>query len=586
MRNISRENVIRKFYPGAIVFFVIFYVHFLSYQLGFSMLIPSGDEPHYLMTTHSLLTDGDIELTNNFAQKNYQLFGVSDLSPQRYTIIPGKIYPGNPWGFSLILVPAYFLGGYRGIILFLILVMALTGLTMFLLSRKLGAGPVPSGVAAVLLACFPPLFFYGSLVYPETVMALLLSWAAYILVGSKDLTWKKVIQISLVLVPMAVVHQRGISYIIAISLVVLVVFRKGWFKSAVMAAIALTGWITMVVITRQMTGITEPYIFMRSEFTEGINWVRNFSGLLYDRESGILSLIPLIIVILPGLTLQDTWQMKRLRWVIGFAILGPGLAALNPQWWGGWSPPGRYFVGLIPLFSAPAAVFLGSIRKSKIKLIYLVLMIPSILISVRGVMDPIKLYHDGNGIQTIIWNTPVLKQIYFLLPSVRAGDIHAWSRIIGLTGIIAGLWFFSSCRVKRIGLTRYAGITVMLIGVGFMAVGIPQTIENYRYWEMRLCVPLSLADPWLIKPEDNAALTRQSPTFSWTDVPGSEGYHIYFKFPDGFVRNTQTAGGRPEFTPTAGPWKLLPPGEYDWFVVPYRGMNRGQPSDTRRFTLR
>src|SRR5262245_2581911 len=35
----------------------------------------SGDEPHYLMITESLVTDGDLDLANNYAQNDGRLFG-------------------------------------------------------------------------------------------------------------------------------------------------------------------------------------------------------------------------------------------------------------------------------------------------------------------------------------------------------------------------------------------------------------------------------------------------------------------------------------------------------------------------------
>ena len=34
----------------------------------------SGDEPHYLMITQSLLYDGDLDLQNNFDRKEYQAY--------------------------------------------------------------------------------------------------------------------------------------------------------------------------------------------------------------------------------------------------------------------------------------------------------------------------------------------------------------------------------------------------------------------------------------------------------------------------------------------------------------------------------
>ena len=35
----------------------------------------SGDEPHYLIIAHSLVTDGDLDLANNYAQNDGRFFG-------------------------------------------------------------------------------------------------------------------------------------------------------------------------------------------------------------------------------------------------------------------------------------------------------------------------------------------------------------------------------------------------------------------------------------------------------------------------------------------------------------------------------
>ncbi len=35
---------------------------------------PGGDEPHYLVIAHSLLTDGDLQIENNHVERDYQAF--------------------------------------------------------------------------------------------------------------------------------------------------------------------------------------------------------------------------------------------------------------------------------------------------------------------------------------------------------------------------------------------------------------------------------------------------------------------------------------------------------------------------------
>lgn len=35
----------------------------------------SGDEPHYLMITHSIVVDGDMNVANNYASNDGRLFG-------------------------------------------------------------------------------------------------------------------------------------------------------------------------------------------------------------------------------------------------------------------------------------------------------------------------------------------------------------------------------------------------------------------------------------------------------------------------------------------------------------------------------
>jgi len=166
---------------------LLFLAALLVYNLGSVAILSrgisfSGDEPHYLLITHSLIHDGDFDLANNYAREDYARY-----MPDRVTIrahaLPGKKagseYSFHSPGVSILMLPFYLLGslfGRSGLILFLRLGMsvigALFGIQIFLYARKeWGREGLALGLWA--LASFTtPVFFYSIHVYPEIVVAL------------------------------------------------------------------------------------------------------------------------------------------------------------------------------------------------------------------------------------------------------------------------------------------------------------------------------------------------------------------------------------------------------------------------------
>ena len=144
----------------------------------------SGDEPNYLLLSHSLLKDKDIDLANNFANKDYFHFYSKEKNPRltlgvngRYGK-DGKLYSVSLPGISVLMLPWYglsqlFHGTLRTFLLkgSLSLWAALLGLQVYLLARDLLRRETLSFVLWLFASFSTPILFYAIHLYPEIPIA-------------------------------------------------------------------------------------------------------------------------------------------------------------------------------------------------------------------------------------------------------------------------------------------------------------------------------------------------------------------------------------------------------------------------------
>lgn len=109
----------------------------LFFQLGVSLRATHSarvnvDEPFYLLTTVSLLEDGDLDLINDYELRRYEAFFdyPGDLWSQSVPNRRGQLLSPHNVGLSALIMPAYALGGVDGVKRFLAV---LGGLTVGLL---------------------------------------------------------------------------------------------------------------------------------------------------------------------------------------------------------------------------------------------------------------------------------------------------------------------------------------------------------------------------------------------------------------------------------------------------------------------
>jgi hypothetical protein len=142
----------------------------------------TGDEPFYLATAQSLVSDGDLDLRDEYANASVEMArfwdGAKPLWRQMSPAADGRLLAPHDPGLSLLIAPAYAVGGLEGVRRFLVVVWALAMAFAAVLARRLGVPWWAALVAAVAVGAGAPGLVYGSQVYPEAPAALLLCLGA------------------------------------------------------------------------------------------------------------------------------------------------------------------------------------------------------------------------------------------------------------------------------------------------------------------------------------------------------------------------------------------------------------------------
>jgi hypothetical protein len=106
----------RKYLPYLLLFLIY---ALLDYRF-YSKRLTTGDEPHYLIITHSLVYDHDLDVSNNYIHEDWKRF-LRDptITPHyaRFSLDPAVKYSIHNFGLPLILTVPYLIAGFYGALL-------------------------------------------------------------------------------------------------------------------------------------------------------------------------------------------------------------------------------------------------------------------------------------------------------------------------------------------------------------------------------------------------------------------------------------------------------------------------------------
>ncbi|HEX6464832.1 MAG TPA: hypothetical protein VFZ98_10275 [Vicinamibacterales bacterium] len=342
--------------------------------------LPMGDEPHYLVITQSLLYDHDLQIENNHERGDYRAYFSGDLLPHYVRRgRNGAIYSIHAPGLPAIVLPAFAVGGYRGVVVFLLIVSAsASGLAWWLAWRFTG-DPAAAWFGWAVVTFAAPLLLHTYTVFPDGPAAAIMLTGVWALLrteweGGEGTPW---FLHGMALATLPWMHTRFV--VLAATLGGLVLVRLAHVPNAMSKAVAFLsvpalsalGWLFFFVVVYGVPDPTAPYA---GDTQNSFAFLANgLGGLLFDQGFGLLATAPVILVATAGFArtprLALEWLVVSVPYVLAVATF--------PTWWGGTSGPARFLVPLLLPLSIPAACAWKTARSPGLRTVMITLLLVS-----------------------------------------------------------------------------------------------------------------------------------------------------------------------------------------------------------------
>jgi len=430
----------------------------------------SGDEPHYLIMAESLVTDGDLDLQNNYRDGDARQFGVSDLQagPHVRRTPSGALRSVHDIGLPIAIVPAYVVATRvaawvpdswlarvrqsRGLFAYSLVslcLMAATAWGSFLLAAGL-ARQVPGGRAdlvVLVMALTPPVLSHAFLVFPETVAFVVVCGVMWLwLLDEAELSPGRVLLVLATVACMPWLHRKYSPLVLGL-LVVLAVRHLPWLRrqsrpvrvtlalTATLPHAALYAWTAVTWGTAGGPHMLDAVPFSASGLPTGA------LGLLFDRERGLVGYAP--VYLLTPACLALAWRNVRWLMLPMTAFFLPMAAFVT--WDAGFSPAARFLVPLTPIVAVAAALALAHrpLRRAFAPILVLQVVIGAVVWQRPRLLWPREL-GTNDALEAIPLVGPVYER---MLPTLHTGDppSAAWLAI----GLVAAMNVVVVRRARR-----------------------------------------------------------------------------------------------------------------------------------------
>jgi len=439
---------------------------------------PDGDEPYYLLIAHSIVYDHDIDLRNNYNNKDYSAYYPYDLQLQdRKIVIKGKEYsvPNHNIGFPLLIAAPYRLFGYRGVVALVNILAGLVVANLLLLSQRLGASRRAGFVAALTFGFLVPFINYANQVFPATCAALLVIYGFRRLLEERPGTRRDAIVLAVVFLGLFMLKLR-LSLIVAPMLVLFIVRRvkrlRIWLYLGVsVAGLGVLGWIFRARFTTLRLIASRLDEMLRMHLHD-LTPASGLAGQMLDQQFGLLVLAPVYLLAIVGavrLYKADRGLLGR----VALVCLPYYLAVGSVPWWNAsWCPPCRFLIPILPLAGALMAIGLQELASARQLVALFFVGFWSATFTLLHLLSPAFRYDLPRGVNRAfgLLNMSSTIEIGRLFPSFFRTDVTSPLKVAGLTiGLATVLFVLLRPKTKR---RRTVQMAESAVWVGPAALGL------------------------------------------------------------------------------------------------------------------
>ena len=553
--------------PGRrLVFVLCLSVYLILGTLSARAVGPGGDEPHYLIISHSLLTDGDLRIENNHERRDYRAFHGGPLRPDYLKRgRDGAIYSIHGPGLPVLLLPAYAAAGYAGAVLVLCFMAALAALAVFDLATAL-AGPRAGAISWAAVCLTVPFLPHTWLIFPEMPAAFIVAWSALWLWQATESRAKTWVLRGIALGMLPWLHTKFILFLVLFGGALLLrVWRRPRLAMAFITPIAVSvvAWLYFFYLIYGSFNPEAPYGAYTRINMAMWNIPRGLLGLLFDQKFGLLVYSPIYLFAVAGCWIM--LRRKGLRW-LGLTLLlatavHVGSTTRLYMWWGGSSAPARFLVPILPCLAPMIAVAASGLRGVAVRALLWASLSVSLVIALVGVASPerLLLFSDPHGRARIIEMIQGAAPLSFLLPTFTEenwrqplADLAPWLVAAAVALATFAIPLRSQERRPTVWLCTMACLAFLFSG-GVLARGLAQEArdETSRRGALELLGRYDANRLWALEYRRMGKIDQEQ-VFRLSTI----------------VVNRPRASGDPNQRVMAGPF-ALPPGSYEarvWFA--------------------
>jgi hypothetical protein len=574
--------------PSALFFFLPLAVYLAILPWSARHRQPDGDEPYYLLVTHSLAYDLDADLTDNYARGDWRHFMDRPIEPQ----------PGDPVGpggeqysrhnelLPMMLAPAYFVAGKIGALATMAaFTAALAWMTLRLAGRYLPDRPGESLAAWAVVAFTPPLLLYSYQVWVEVPAALLAAVALDRILeldGRRIWSWKEWLAIGLPVLLLPLVKIRFV--LVAAPLLAMGWWYAGRPRRQILILGLLFGITAAGILVYNQTLYSNPLKIHTWEEVDPhrytlLDYARGGLGFLWDSAFGLFGCAPVWMLLLPAIVLLLTRRSRLLVHLVALALPYLVIVAPRNEWYGGWSPPFRYALIALPLLGLTLVPLLALRHRPGARALLAALGVLTLVLTLVWIAVPGWTYNfaDGRTYALDRLSERLGTDVTRLFPSSARPRAATWIWPPVSLAVVTLLWWLPARRTSSSAGAALAGVALLLGAAAVLplaAARLPTRVvelEDPHVWKSGGHIH---PEPWVVERTRHRGgwVLRVTEQLKVPVEPG--GRRVRLRLESEFIRNQPTPfaieilqGGRrlAVWRPVRErTWETIVLGPFDW----------------------